>query len=580
MELSVATEVAIPMRDGVVLVADVYRPAGEGRHPVVLLRTPYSRRAGVTPTEAVEFVTAGYAVVAQDVRGRFASGGTFVPFVHERSDGEDTLRWIVAQPFSDGTVAMAGASYVAATQWLVAAGDAPSLRAIAPNITGSSYHDGWTYEGGAFHLGFALSWTLGNLALADAATAVARGDRPASDVDQVVAALDDIEQHFRRTPVAGWTAPAELAPYYQDWVSRPDEDDTWRATAPREHYADVTVPSLNIGGWYDCFLRGTLENYIGMRASALPHVAAATRLIIGPWSHGTAGGEYAARSYGVRASSDVMGLTGERIRFFDRHLRGLDGLDAPPVRLFVMGADVWRDEADWPLPDTSYEPFFLHSDGDAAADGGLLSPTAPADQPADHFTYDPRDPVPTVGGQTFLPGIKISANGGPRDRRAVEARPDVLTYTTPPLTSDLEVTGPVSAVLHVSTSVRDTDVTAALLDVHPDGSSIILTEGILRARYRDSLADPTLLMPGEVYELTVDLWATSNLFRAGHRIRLDVSSSNFPRFDRNSNTGGVVAQESESDVVVAHTTIHHDAVRPSRLVLPVVRRGTPDRGER
>lgn len=301
------------------------------------------------------------------------------------------------------------------------------------------------------------------------------------------------------------------------------------------------------------------------------------QLVIGPWVHGYNGGVYAERNFGLMAHDGVADVTARQIRWFDRWLKGEpNGVESDkPVRLFIMGPDVWRDEDDWPLPDTDWQRWYLHSGGCAGtiAVDGALSTTAPGEEPADAYIYDPRNPVPTVGGATFLPGLFVAANAGPRDQRAVETRADVLVYTSAVLEHDVEVTGPVRLVLYVASSAPDTDFTGKLVDVHPDGRAMILTDGILRARYRDGFARPRPMNPGEVYCLDIDLVATANVFRAGHRIRLEVSSSNFPRFDRNTNTGGVIASEGEADFQVATNRVLHDAAHPSHLVLPIIARG-------
>ncbi len=575
MDVRISKNVRVPMRDGVELSADIYQPADDEPRPVVLLRLPYDKEIAGAPADVTKYLAAGYVVVAQDTRGRFQSGGTFNPFLDEQADGEDSLRWLTAQPWCSGDVAMSGSSYFGATQWLVAAGESPALKAIAPNITSSSYYEGWTYQGGAFELGFILCWTLGSLALPAAGRAMADASVSPAEFAELVGAVDGIAELYRHTPLIDLDVLRKLAPYYFDWLEHPSEDDFWRATAPRERYEQVSVPSLNIGGWYDCFLGGTLENYRGMKERGGSEAARRPRLVIGPWSHGMAWGEFPSESFVLMANSMLVDLTGQQIRFFDRHVRGLDnGWDEEaPVRIFVMGANVWRDEQDWPLPGTRYTPYYLHSGGQAnssAGDGRLSTEAAEGHEPPDNYLFDPRDPVPTVGGQTFLPGFMIGTNAGPRDRREVEQRSDVLCFSTDPLADDTEVTGPVSLVLHVASSAVDTDFTGALVDVHPNGRAAILTEGILRARYRNSLRDPELLEPGCGYELTLDLWATANVFRAGHRIRLEVSSSNFPRFDRNSNTGATIATEREEDYVPALNTVFHDADRPSRLILPVI----------
>ncbi len=278
----------------------------------------------------------------------------------------------------------------------------------------------------------------------------------------------------------------------------------------------------------------------------------------------------------MRAHDGVADVTAMQIRWFDHWLKGIDNgvPQEKPVKIFVMGRDEWRDEADWPLPDTRFERWYLHSNGHAnsAAGDGRLSTTAPCDEPADQYVYDPNDPVPTCGGASFLPGLFIAANAGPRDQTDVETRADVLCYTSEPLARDTEVIGPISLVLQVTSSARDTDFTGKLVDVYPDGRAMILTDGILRARYRESLSRQVLMNPGETYELTIDLVATANLFKAGHRLRLEVSSSNFPRFDRNPNHGGVIAKAVAADFVTANNAVLHEANHPSYLLLPMIER--------
>ena len=579
MRIVIDKDVDVQMRDGVTLAADTYRPDGDGPFPTLLSRSPYNKELPRTiggNFDVLRAVRAGYAVVVQDTRGRYASGGTFNPFFDEANDGADTVDWAASQEWSDGNVGMWGASYFGATQWL-ASSEAPSaLRAIAPYVTGDQYYDGWAYQGGAFQLGFNLHWTLSGLALGEVFRRLGAGEATAEDFAALVAAVDDNERLYWRLPISSPPELKGLAPYYDEWLAHPSYDEFWRATAPRESYGKITVPALNMGGWYDLFLKGTIANYLGMKAHGGSALARRPRLVIGPWSHGPSGGWFPERSYGLMSGTDTADLTGLQLRWFDWLLRGQDnGVEnEKPVRIFVMGADVWRDEADWPLPDTDYVDYFLHSGGRAnsSAGDGSLSVEPPGDEAEDVYLYDPRDPVPTVGGGTFLPGLGLGVNSGPRNQAQVETRHDVLCYTTPPLDAPLEVTGPVSAVLQISSSAPDTDFTAKLVDVHPDGRAENIADGILRARYRESLSAPRLLEVGQIYEVTVDLVATSNVFGPGHRIRLDVSSSNFPRFDRNTNTGGEIAQEGEDALVQAINRVHHTSVHPSRLILPVIRR--------
>jgi len=575
MEIRIAKDVKVPMRDGVELATDIYRETDDPR-PAVVIRIPYDKDTGIESSEVLRFLEAGYTVVAQDTRGRFASDGVFEPFRCEQCDGEDTLAWIARQNWSDGNVAMIGRSYLGATQWMAAAGDTPTLRAIAPGVTSSAYYDGWTYHGGAFQLGFNLLWSLGRLALGEARRGIARGTHMPADLFSLIAAVDNIAELYQCTPLTGAADFARIAPYYLEWLNHATDDDYWRGMAPREHYEQVNVPSLNIGGWYDIFLGGTLENYRGMADRGGTDSARRSRLIVGPWAHGVSGGEFPSGSFGLAASSGIADIVGAQIRFFDHYVRGIEnGIEnEPPVRIFVMGANCWRNENNWPLPDTAYTPYYLSSAGRANGgdgDGVLLSVPAQVDN-FDSYLYDPRYPVPTVGGQTYLPGHMLGVNSGPRDRREIETRPDMLCYSTSTLDEDIEVTGPISLILHVCSSALDTDFTGALVDVHPNGRAVILTEGILRARYRSSARKPELMRPGTVYEITLDLLATSNVFKVGHKIRLEVSSSNFPRFDRNSNTGGVIAEECDADFLPALNRILHGPGHQSRLMLPVIDR--------
>ena len=573
MQLTIEKHLPVPMRDGVLLATDVYRPAGAGPFPVVMMRLPYNKEQPVLlflAGDILRVAQAGYAVVVQDCRGTWASEGEFSPYFQEAEDGADAIAWAAAQAWSTGDVGMMGASYYGATQWLAATLAPPALKAIAPFITTDQYFEKWTYQGGAFQLGFMLQWASATFGVAEAVRRLMRGAGDAAGVGRAIGAADAVAANYWHLPLCELPEVANLTPYVKDWLAHPDYDDYWRAAAPCEHYENITTPALNFGGWYDLFLGGTLANYAAMK-NRTPQ-----KLVIGPWVHGYNGGVYPARNFGLMAHDGVADVTAAQIRWFDHFLKGeANGvLDEPPVKIFVMGPDVWRDEADWPLPDTDWQQWYLHSAGSAGTKSadGVLSRHTPGDEPADSYLYDPRNPVPTVGGASFLPGLFIAANAGPRDQREVEQRADVLCYTSEVLAADMEVTGPVRLVLYVSSSAVDTDFTGKLVDVHPDGTALILTDGILRARYRESLSTQKLMTPGEVYRLEIDLVATANVFFAGHRIRLEVSSSNFPRFDRNTNTGGVIAQETEADFVRATNTVWHDDVRASHLILPVIAR--------
>jgi hypothetical protein len=577
MNIVIEKNVMVPMRDGVRLATDIYHPAEEGRFPVLLVRLPYNKdmpmmvQGNIDTSRAVQ---AGYVVVIQDCRGRFASEGEFTPVVNEASDGADTVAWITAQPWSTGQVGTLGGSYLGFTQWLLAREQPEALRAMAPMITTSDYYEApWRHTGGVFELGLSLFWSLGMMP-EELQRRVRQGKASMEQMGTLMQAMSNASAQFEHLPLVDRPLLREFAPYYFEGLAHPNYDDYWRNMAHKTYYEQITVPVLNIGGWYDIFLGTTLENYTGMKQRGGSEVARQhQRLLIGPWSHGGFTGVFPERSYGLMASANAADLVGGQLRWFDHWLKGEDnGVEQDkPVKLFVMGLDQWREEDDWPLPDTQYRPYYLHSGGHAnsAAGDGTLSTEAPAEEAEDVYLYDPRRPVPTVGGAILM---SLGLDQGPRDQRGVEAREDVLCYSTPILEKPVEVTGPIELVLFVFSSARDTDFTGKLVDVSPDGRAEILTDGILRARYRESFSEPGLMEPGQIYELHLDLWATSNVFKIGHRIRLEVSSSNFPRFDRNTNTGGTIETETEKDFVQALNRIYHDAAHPSHLILSIIER--------
>ena len=575
----IETNVPLPMRDGTILRADVYRPDADTPVPAIVSRIPYEK--GLWSWQefihALRAAEAGFAVILQDTRGRYQSEGEFYPFRHEGQDGYDTVEWVASQVWCSGAVGMTGASYFGATQWLAAVEQPPHLKAIFPVITASEYYEGWTYQGGAFQLGFALVWTMVNLA-PDTAMRLARGGQGApEEATRLLLATDRMDDQYRHLPLSTQPALREsmAAPYYFDWLAHASRDGYWQATAINEHYGRVLVPAYNVGGWYDLFLHGTLENYARMRQEGGSEIARqGQRLLIGPWAHGAFTGAYPDSSFGFFSSLAMADLTGLQLRFFARYLRGEDnGVDQePPVRIFAMGENRWRDEQEWPLARTQYVPWFLHSDGAAGSAGGSLSPQRPGPEPEDSYLYDPRNPTPTVGGPTFLPGLALGANAGPKDQRWVEARSDVLAYTSDPLEQALEVTGPLTVTLYAATSAPDTDFVARLCDVFPDGASRILAEGILRARFREGYDQPRLLDPGRAYAFKINLVATSNVFQPGHRLRVDITSSSFPRFDRNANTGNPLGQDGPQDLQPAMQRVFHDHQHPSHILLPIIPR--------
>ena len=577
VSIKVETNVAATMRDGTTLYADVYRPDGPGPYPTILQRTPYDKTSSLSAgmQDAMKTAKAGFALVIQDTRGRFTSGGEFYCFVDDINDGYDTVEWAAAQPWSNGKVGMVGASYVGATQWLAATTRPPHLTTIVPNVTASNYHDGWTYQGGAFELGFNASWTLLQLTLANFQTHSGVKSIPQARQAELVKSVDEMNDAFRHLPLKDLPQlNGGLADYYFDWLAHPSFDDYWKKLCIEDQHSNIATPALNIGGWYDIFLGGTIRNFLGMRKNgATEEARRGQKLVIGPWQHSSRGSSMAGSHYfGVAADSMSLGLDEMHLRWYQHWLKGEDTglMDEPPVKIFVMGDDVWRDEDDWPLARARNTNYYLRSGGNANTlhGDGSLSPEAPSDEPPDVFLYNPANPVPTQGGALCCNPYFVSS--GAFDQNEIEQRPDVLVYSTPVLERDVEVTGPITMTLWAATSATDTDFTAKLVDVCEDGCARNLTDGIIRARYRDSMSDPSLVEPGRAYCYTIDLWATSNVFKAGHRIRLEVSSSNFPRFDRNTNTGGVIA--SDTELKPALQTILHDAAHPSHVTLPIIPR--------
>jgi putative CocE/NonD family hydrolase len=568
-------DVMMPMRDGVHLAANVYRLAGAGPQPVILARTPYDKNAIVNGDDTIDLlqlVQAGYVIVIQDTRGRCASEGEFNAMVQERKDGADTVAWAAAQPWSNGLVGTFGGSYVGTTQWMAALENPPALRAITPLVTWSDLFEGMQYIGGVNVL-MGLLWSAA-MSMEEIRRRVADGRLPSEASKNVGAPMSDPVAAQSHLPLDGFPQMRELAPYYFEWLNHPMPGEFWRPASPNAGYANITVPALNIGGWYDAFLLGTLENYTGMKQRGGSRIARQhEHLVIGPWTHGGYTGSYLDREFGASASVLACELQKTHLRWFDRWLKGVEnGIEQEkPVKIFVMGIDQRREEDDWPLPDAQERNYYLHSDGQANTlngDGGL-STDPPGQEPADIYLYNPRRPVPTLGGQGLLLGLNAV---GPRDQRPVEARDDVLVYSTPPLEKPIEVTGPVTLQLFVASSARDTDFTGKLVDVFPDGRAITLTDGALRARYHRSFTEPELLEPNTVYELRIDLWATSNVFLTGHRIRLEVSSSNFPKLGRNTNTGGTIASEGLDRCLPAINQVFHNNAHPSRLILPIIER--------
>lgn len=552
----VERNVPVKMRDGVVLRADIYRPEAKGKYPVILERTPYNKMGYGADFGLLRAAERGYGFIIQDVRGRYESEGEWYPFKHEADDGYDTVEWAAALPYSNGKVGMYGASYVGATQMLAAIAAPPHLTAIFPQITASNYHDNWVYQSGALEQWFDQSWTSG---------------LSHQTAQREIRKHSDVLSWVKKLPLADYPllpagASWELAPYFNDWLRHPEYDDYWKQWSIEEFYSKIKVPAYYVGAWYDIFLGGTLRNYQGIKTQGGSEAARrGQRLLIMIGGHSGGGRKIGQVDFGPEANLDLDDLV---LRWYDYVLKGIDnGIEKEkPVKYFVMGSNTWREADEWPPARNRPARFYLHSEGQANSlrGSGTLSQTVPSAEIPDHFVYDPADPVPTIGGPLCCGG---QLGRGPQDQRPAEARDDVLVYSTSPFKQDFEVTGPVSAELYVSSSAVDTDFTAKLVDVWPNGFAQNLTEGILRARYRDSQEKPEFLNPGQVYKITLDLWATSTVFRAGHRLRAEISSSNFPRFDRNLNTGE--SPERGSRTVAATNMIFHDHGHPSALILTV-----------
>ena len=598
-DVAIESNVMVPMRDGVRLATDVYRPATAGnrptaeRLPVVLTRTPYDKDGAKSMGQY--YAAHGYVFVAQDTRGRYRSDGVWRMLTDDAHDGVDCAAWVGKQPWSNGKIGMVGTSYVGGTQHAMALAGAPELATVIPVDAVSNPGRQSMRNAGAFEMRF-WNWIFLN---------AGRGSRAGRD-PATAAALKELADnrvaYLRNLPTRRGTTPLRLAPEYEEWLVSAMEhgadDEFWAQNnilADPGRYKDV--PVYLVGGWYDSWAGNTTANYAALSKT----IKGPVYLIMGPWIHGKQA-QYAHGQVTFGREAAIADEWGWRRQWYDRWLKGADnavGKAAPfaaPVRIFVMGTGdgskdengllnhggSWRDEQEWPLARTRYTKYHLHP-------GGKLAPDAPAASAAaaaasSRYTFDPRDPVPTIGGNiSSADGIMLQGawdqRGGKhvwnlQDPLPLSARNDVLVFQTEPLTEDVEVTGEIEVKLWVSSSAVDTDFTAKLVDVYPPGKDwpsgfdLNVGDGILRARFRDSLKAEKLMEPGTVYPVTVKLYPTSNVFKRGHRIRVDVSSSNFPRFDVNPNSGEPLNDHRRW--VTAVNTIHHDRDRPSHVVLPVI----------
>lgn len=538
-----------PMRDGTLLSMDLIRPAAPGRYPVVLVRTPYDKTTSRRPFYW-ELAERGYIVAIQDCRGRFNSDGDFFPYRDERPDGYDTVEWIAAQDWCDGNVGMAGRSYVAQTQWFAAAEVPPHLKAIVPECSPPDAFFNEPILNGCFLLPMGewmlwmgrRSWQL-------------PGDGPEL--------FSEFQDFFHASPLASLpTLAGTASSWWDEMLVHPNLDDFWRSCSYQETWPRMDVAALNITGWWDMNFPGAPTNFAGLRQfGQTADIRANQHLIIGPWWHHT--NEDRVLNGIDFGEGAIINLWEYAIRFFDRHLKGIEnGIEHDPrVHIFVLGENAWRTADEWPLPEAVPTPFYLHSRGNANSlhGDGVLSVEQPGQEPADAFRYDPADPA----------GSLWNLRDGPVDDRPVSARRDVLCYTSEPLTEPLVVIGPVECVLYASSSARDTDWHVRLVDVHPDGAARFLCHGALRARFRESFEEPRLLEPGEVYRYEFGMDAVGIRFLAGHRIRVEVASSWFPEYDRNTNTGSE-NNFLDDEWVIAHQQIFHDSEHPSHVLLPVI----------
>jgi uncharacterized protein len=571
-ELIVERDVRVAMRDGVNLATDVYRPNDSAPHPVLVHRTPYSKSnawfVGGLMFNPLDAVQRGYVIVVQDTRGRFGSEGDWEPFANEASDGYDTVEWAAAQPWSDANVGVYGSSYMGVTTIQALVATPPHLKAAVSYMTGANYHSGWTYSGGAFELGFNLWWT--NFLGWDTASRLKMSDSERTELlGRLAEATGDPWTAARHLPLTELPAfQNDVAPYWQDWLRHPVYDESWERVDALARAGEISAPLLQIAAWYDNFLRGHLDLNARLRDQG-DH-----RLVVGPWDHeaylSLGLSRAGQRDFGPSAIGGPTLVAELALSWFDHWLAGKETplTDTRPVRYFMMGANAWQEADTWPPANTPTH-WYLHSGGRANTrhGDGALTLEPPSAEPADSYRYDPADPVPSLGGRTLHPNL---GPGGVQNQATLEEREDVLVYTSARLTTPLAVAGPVSVTLFAASSAPDTDFTAKLVDVEPDGYCANIAEGIIRARSRGGESREELLQPGEVTEFGIDLWDVAHTFRTGYRVRVEISSSNFPRFDRNLNSAVSPELAGPSELQVAHQQIWHDKDHPSRLALPVL----------
>jgi uncharacterized protein len=564
MDYDVKLEFSIKqtMRDGVRLSSDIYRPDATGKFPVLITRSPYMTVEGLQKRFAQVakfFARNGYAFVIQDCRGKNDSEGIFHPFFDDPTDGFDTLTWCGQQDWSNGRLGTIGASYQAWNQWVTATLNHPNLQAMVCLVALPDPVVNVPFQNGALVL-----WMAEWMAMVEG-----RRNTDTSIYDSTKLynhlPLRTMDEQFGRKNSIFW----------QEWISHPSADGYWKRSFYQDKFSNIDVPVLHISGWYDDDLIGTHVNYMGMMKSAKSEKSRNNqKLIIGPWPHHVnESRQLNGIDFGESALIDLRRI---ELDWFDYWLRDVNNgiMSKPKVDIFTLGTNAWRRVQSWPLEGTEYASYFIHSDGRAntsTGDGTLSQRVPDHEEPFDTYKYDPSDPCPNICDTSTTP------QEGPFDQAPIERRDDVLVYSTPPLESNLDITGPVTVNLFASSSARDTDFWAQLTDVFPNGYSMHLTEGIIRGRYRKSLEKQELLEPGRVYEFDIDLWITSNVFQRGHRVRLDVSSSSFPKYDRNPNTGNEFG--ASTILNVAHQTIYHNNHYPSHITLPKIENDTQNRAK-
>jgi uncharacterized protein len=575
-DIVVEENVMITMSDGTKLAADIYRPKADGKFPTLIERTPYNKKnsSEIQAEAHVYFAERGYVFIVQDTRGRFASEGKFYPNLDDawlkRRDGFESVEWIAKQPWSDGKVGVIGGSQTGQTAYYIGPTQPKAMTSMFVRESASDLHAHWYYRGGAFEHGFVTPWT----ALTFGPDVVSRNLK-GPQREAAEAALKHysdnrktIDQHL---PLVEFPVFKDIPgmEFYYDWVGNQADGPYWWQQNVGLRHNMFTVPVYHLGGWYDIFLDGTIKNYTGIRdKGATAEARRGQKLVIGPWVHGPANVGVTKVASMTYANADQVKYNDIRLKWFDHHLRGMDTgvMREPPVLIYVMGDNKWRNENEWPLARTKYTKYYFtnNTSGSISSinDGGLSSVAPSGAAVSDSFLYDPGKPIATLGGNTLF------VAQGPNDHREADLKS--LTYTSDILSTDLEVTGPVKAVLHAMSSAVDTDWTVRLSEVYPDGRSINIVDGILRARYRNSTSKAELIEPGKIYVYEIDLWATSNVFKAGNRLRVSVHSSNYPRWSRNLNT----AETPEVGVrfETAINTIFKDELRPSHIILPVVPR--------